>query len=138
MMKCAFIHTDRLATKSVAPDCGLISLEWECSDETICNVECAIYSSKGVYMFDDVTWVKVYYKSVPGFKQLTSQAASNEKWRKMFTAVLYLFVVLVLLLLVVFLALTFYIYYIHWKYSAIPQPKRPRSLWEYWELERDL
>ena len=44
----------------------------------------------------------------------------------MFSLILYLLCVLVFLPVLVFLVFTGYLHYVHWKYSHIPQPKRPR------------
>ena len=44
----------------------------------------------------------------------------------MFSLILYLLCVLVFLLVLAFLVFTGYLHYVHWKYSHIPQPKRPR------------
>ena len=40
--------------------------------------------------------------------------------------VYYLVGALALLLVLFFLSFTAYLHYVHWKYSHIPQPKRPR------------
>ena len=42
---------------------------------------------------------------------------------------LLVFGAIVLLAVAVFLAFTVYYHYIHWMYSHIPQPKRPRYMW---------
>ena len=47
------------------------------------------------------------------------------------SVLLYVVGAVVLLLVLAFLSFTGYLIYVHWKYSHIPQPKRPRWVGSY-------
>ena len=69
--------------------------------------------------------VEVYIKGEESAVQVSCWTLLSSPNTKMLS-LLYLFGVLASLPVLAFLLLTAYLHYVHWKYSHIPQPKRPR------------